>query len=69
MKKVTCQAVQGPAECDHVFECADFDDFMKQAHEHFGSAHADMVKDVSDEDREKWFTMAKEVVENTPDAE
>ena len=67
MKKVSCKSVQGPDDCAHVFMCVDFDDFMKQAKEHFGSVHADMVKDVSDEDREKWSSMAKEVVENTPD--
>ncbi|MDA1335120.1 MAG: hypothetical protein O2794_03875 [bacterium] len=67
MKKVTCKAVQGPAECSHTFEVKDFDDFMTQAHEHFGSHHADMIKDVDEEGKKKWQEMAKGVVEATPE--
>ena len=40
---------------------------MAQAHPHFGSQHADMIKDVSEEDKQKWVAMAKGVVEAAPE--
>ena len=67
MKKITCTAVQGPAECTHVFEVKDFDDFINQAKEHFGSQHADIVSNASEEDKAKWGAMTKGVVEAAPE--
>ena len=68
MKNIACTAVGGPAECSHSFTAANFDEFMTQAHEHFGSQHSEMVNDVSEEDKQKWVDMARGVVDAAPDA-
>ena len=67
MKKLACGDIGG-GDCPHVFESEDFDGFMGQAQEHFGTVHPDIIANVTEEDRQAWSADAKTKFESAPDA-
>ena len=68
MKKLACTAVGGPEGCDHVFESENLEEFLGQATAHAGEKHADMVANISDEDKAAWKTDAEAKFSAAPDA-
>ena len=67
MKKLACSNVGG-GECTHEFEAENFDGFMTQAKEHFGSAHSELVANATDEDKATWAKDAQAKFDAAPDA-
>ncbi|MFT7565652.1 MAG: hypothetical protein ACI8V7_000666 [Candidatus Paceibacteria bacterium] len=45
--------------CESNIEGEDFESFMKEAHAHYGSVHADKLEAISDEDKAKWVEETK----------
>ncbi len=49
MKTLTCDL------CDHEAQGETFEEWMKALHPHYMETHADVIKNASKEDHEKWM--------------